>query len=177
MNNNELFGVFAAQILSTVLESFPLPTRIPRDEMRALVSARAEAETTQRQLSTLEGMFSLLTTAGTLLAEKEALVKERIQTLHTEAESKEAETKRLVAVLDGTIFALAAEGFIRQAESGEYQLTFKGLAHLNKRFEEGTIQGHESVGDRIRTALSPTNFVGSLTTGTLVSLVGRAIGG
>ena len=177
MNNSELFGVFAAQILATTFEQFPVAVRIPREDMQSLVNARIDAESTQRQVSTLAGMLSLLADAGTLPADTAASARARLTNLEAELRTKEAEAKRVAAVLDGTVAALAAEGFIRDCESGHFQLTFKGLAHLNKRFEEGSIQGQESFADRIRSALSPTNFVGSLTSGTLVSLVGRAIGG
>lgn len=176
MTNNQLFGVFAAQILANTFEHFPISVRVPREDMQALVSARADAEGTQRQLSTREGMLALLAEAGTLTKEAEATARTRLAELQTDAHSKEKELKHVAAVLDGTVLALVAEGFIRECEPGHFQLTFNGLAHLNKRFEEGSIQGHETIADRIRSALNPANFVGSLTSGTLVSLVGKAIG-
>lgn len=177
MTNNQIFGVFAAQILDTTFESFPIAVRVPIEEMQALVSARIDVEAAQRQVSTREGMLKLFTEVGTLTKEKEAIARTRLAELQTEAHSKEQELKRIAAVLDGTVSVLEAEGFIRKCKPGHFQLTFNGLAHLNKRFEEGSIQGHESIGDRIRLALNPANFVGSLTSGTLVSLVGKAIGG
>lgn len=177
MTNGELFGVFAAQILATTFEQFPLAVRIPREDMQSLVSACGEAEGAERQVSTSAGMLALLADAGTLSEEAAATAKARLTKLEAELRSKDAEAKRVSAVLDGTVTSLSAEGFIRECVPGQFQLTFKGLAHLNRRFEEGSIQGRESFADRIRTALNPTNFVGSLTSGTLVSLVGRAIGG
>ena len=176
MTNSDLFGVFAAQILATSFEQFPLAIRIPREEMQSLIAARADATGKQREISTHASMLELLTEAGTLSTEAIAKAKERLAALEAEFQSKDAESKRISSVLDGTVLALLAEGFIREGDPGQFQLTFKGLAHLNKRFEEVSIQGLESFADRIRAALNPTNFVGSLTSGTRVSLVGRAIG-
>ena len=178
MTNNQLFGVFAAQILASTFENFPIAVRVPREEMQELVSAHADIEGTQRQLSTLEGVLTLRAEAGARTKEAEAISQKRLAELQMDVHSKEKEQKRIAAVLEGTVSALVAEGFIRERESGHFQLTFNGLAHLNKRFEEGSIQGHESIADRIRSKINPTNFVGTLATlDTLVSLVGKAIAG
>ena len=175
MKNNELFGVFAAQIFASTFESFPISIRIPKEDMSALMSAQTDTVNTERKVSTLSGMQTLLAEAGVLSTEAAATAMAKLAALNEELNGKKAEAKRIADVLEGTIFALTAEGFIREREPGFYQLTFKGLAHLNKSFGSG--DGQPSIAERILNALNPTNFVGSLTSGTLISLVGRAIGG
>lgn len=177
MTNNQLFGVFAAQILAYTFENFPIAVCIPREEMQALASSQTDFEAAQRRASNHKSGLEICAEVGTLTKEEEAAAQTRLVALQTDAHSKEKELRRITAVLDGTVTALEAEGFIRKSGPEQFQLTFKGLAHLNKRFEEDSIQGHNSIADRIQLALNPANFVGSVASGTLVSLVGKAIGG
>ena len=175
MKNNELFGVFAAQIFASTYESFPVAIRIPREDMSALMSAQTDTVNTERKVSTRSGMQTLLVEAGVLSKEAVVAATAKLDALNEQLNGKKAEAKRIADVLEGAIFALTAEGFIREREPGFYQLTFKGLAHLSKPF--GTGEGQPSIAERILNALNPANFVGSVTSGTLINLVGRAIGG
>lgn len=176
MTNSDLFGVFATQALASLYESFPVPMRLPRGQMTALMSAQEDMWAARRELSTVEGMESLLKDSGLLSPDLAAKAQAKRTALEAKTEAHEAHLQTVNAVYDGTLSFLEAEGYLRENSPGLYQLTSKGLAHLNKQFDQGDISTSVTLFQKVREALHPDKFLGSLTSGTLVNLAGKLLG-
>ncbi|MDP3085598.1 MAG: hypothetical protein Q8N44_18160 [Rubrivivax sp.] len=172
MNNTDLFGVFASQILANLYERFPVSTQLPKSEMTAIVAAQSTLQGAQGQLSTVEGMEELLKAADLMTPELASKAKAKREKLEAEVASESGRGKAIEAVYEGTVSFLSAEGYIREVKGGEYQLTAKGLVHLNQPFEKSS----NTIFQKLQEALRPEKFVGSLTSGTLVSIVAKIIG-
>ena len=67
LTNINLFGVFSTQALASLYESFPVPLRLPREKISALMSIQEDMWAARRELSTVEGMESLLKDFGVLI--------------------------------------------------------------------------------------------------------------
>ena len=173
MKNTDLFGVFSSQILTTLYEHFPMSTHLPKNEMTAIVAARSTLQGAQSQLSTVEGMEELLKAADLMTPELASKAKAKREKLESEVASEAGKAKTIEAVYDGTVSFLSAEGYIREVKSHQYQLTAKGLVHLNQPFENGS----NTIFQKLQEALRPEKFMGSLTSGTLVNIVTKFIGG
>ena len=176
MTNNELFGVFASQVLATLHEAFPVPCKPARSEMATLISAQDAMWSTSRQLTTVEGMETILGEAGLLSPELAAKAQEKRLALEAAVATQKGRLATIQAAYDGTIAFLTQEGFIREVDSSTYQLTAKGLSHLNKQFDRDGIVSSTTAIQSLRDALRPDKFFGSLTSGTLVSLATRILG-
>lgn len=176
LTNINLFGVFSTQALASLYESFPVPMRLPREKMTALMSVQKDMWAARRELSTVEGMESLLKDFGVLTPELAAKAHAKRTALEVKTATHEAHLKTVIAVYDGTLFFLEVEGYIRKESPGVYQLTSKGLAQLNKRFDQGDISITATLFHKLRDALQPDQFLGSVTSGALVSLAGKIFG-
>lgn len=144
--------------------------------MTTLVAAQDDMWAARRELSTVEGMESLLRDSGLLSPDLAAKAQAKRTVLEAKTEAHEARLQTVNAAYDGTLSFMEAEGYLRENSPGFYQLTSKGLAHLNKQFDQGDISTSVTLFQKVRDALHPDKFLGSLTSGTLVSPAGKVFG-
>lgn len=177
MNNSDLFSAFASQILAALHESFPIPIGLPKSRIIGELENHAELWDLKRKVSTVESGTELLEAAGQMTSELREMAQQKKSELGSKIQGKEQRIRQMESVFDGTVAFLVSEGFIRSDENGTYQLTLKGFTHLNKRFEQGTIQDGATLVERLLDALRPEKFSGSVTTGALAAMVAKVFGG
>lgn len=176
MRNADQFTVFASQIFDTLYESFPIPTSIPRRQLIDISVCDDEITRLESIKHYNQGILELQHVAP--LTEAQKVIVDRNISRSTEKIHVELDKRRkLEKIMIGTIDFLIYEQFIREDDDGNYQLTLKGFTHLNKRFEQSSIQGNTTIIDRLREALRPENFTGSVTTGVFTSLISGTFSG
>jgi hypothetical protein len=181
----DIFAVFAGKIFSDLYDQFPLPSPVSREEALKIVFDLRILEDTRRKLS-VRSMYrdlvrELVESQNPHLAEAnrrefENLLKneeglKRDEQLRREIVQLEGRAKELSAVWDGTLSFLEAEGYVRSHNS-LWQLTEKGLVHLQMRFSETKIRSLKgTLISRIKEQLSNPS---KITAQTLLHLINVA---
>jgi hypothetical protein len=177
MHNAEQFSLFASQIFEILYDSFPIPIPLPTRTFIAIQQSDEAIFALNLDQRVTADAFFVFDTYGELSAEEREAAEKKISILNDQ--SREAQNKRsqLQRILDGTLSFLVLEGFIREDDNAYYQLTLKGFNHLNKCFEQTGIQDQATIIERLRDALRPEKFSGSVATGVLTSLVSSTLTG
>lgn len=134
-DNIDQFSIYTAKIFEILYDSFPVPTCINRRE----TIEKYLVFNNKNELRNLRAALDLATIADysddnelrLMNQEKSPAIRARISQLDYEQRSDIARQEH---IFEGTLEFLCWEGFIRERESGRYQLTAKGFSHLNKSF-------------------------------------------
>jgi hypothetical protein len=177
--NIDQFALYAAKLFELLYDSFPIPSSINRNEVISghLAFDQADELTT---LKTKEGVAEIVEYMDDEEMKervRKALpaIKEKIVRLE---KAKYFDKHRQEQIYEGTLSFLMSEQIIRKCDNEKYQLTAKGLSHLNKSFRDGEIINGEHTNISLLKNIFKKSADTSLqiATGVAVTVITRIIG-
>ena len=171
MTNSDLFAAFSSRLFPFLYASFPVPEKLPKQQLVDELENESGLWDLKREESTHTGLVEMMEAAGLMTPEIRATASQKQSALAVQIQEKSLKLQRMNAVFDGTVAFLKSEGFIRCEDDGTYQLTLKGFVHLNKRFNQAGIQDGSRYIDQLVGLLRPDKFSGAVASGTLASLL------
>ena len=145
MDNIEQFSLYTAKIFKELYNSFPIPVGINVHENISECLLFDKDDELQR-LKIKKGIAILCaeTNQSSAIDNFEEQLS-TIQANHSELENeKSSEIKHQTAIFNNTLKFLISEGLVRTPECGGYILTAKAFSHLNKTFDNGSLNNEEA---------------------------------
>ncbi|WP_305462826.1 hypothetical protein [Photobacterium leiognathi] len=184
MKNIEQFSIYTAKIFEDLYSQFPVPVFIDRDRMIAMyLKFDSHEEIRQYQLKSEVGDFLEKVNAqnpelGLWDADNQnnvEIAKARLKELEDEERHDKVAQ---AAIFDGTLAFLVDEGLIVLVPQKGYRLTSKSFSHLNKTFEEASInEQSKSYITAIKTMFSETKSISrEVLVGTAIAIVPKLLG-
>ncbi|EGQ7741009.1 hypothetical protein RII68_001870 [Vibrio parahaemolyticus] len=184
MKNIEQFSIYTAKIFEDLYSQFPVPVFIDRDRMIAMyLKFYGHEEMRQYRLKSEAGDFFEMVNAenpelGLWDADKQKSVETAKARLRELEDEEHHDRFAQVAILDGTLDFLVDEGLIVLVPNKGYRLTSKSFSHLNKTFEDASInEQSKSYITAIKTMFSETKSISrEVLVGTAIAIVPKLLG-
>lgn len=184
MKNIEQFSIYTAKIFEDLYSEFPVPVFIDKDRMIDMyLKFDSHEEMRQYQFKKEAGDFlEMVNTENPELGLWDAdmqndveIVKARLRDLEDE-EHHDRVTQEVI--FDGTLGFLVDEELIVLIPKKGYRLTSKSFSHLNKTFEDASInEQSKSYITTIKTMFSETKSISrEVLVGTAIAIVPKLLG-
>ncbi|WP_244156063.1 hypothetical protein [Photobacterium angustum] len=184
MKNIEQFSIYTAKIFEDLYSQFPVPVFIDRDRMIAMyLKFDSHEEMRQYRLKSEVGDFCEMVNAqnpelgfwGANEQKNNEITKAKLKGLEDE---KRHDKVAQAAIFDGTLDFLVDEDLILLVPNKGYRLTSKSFSHLNKTFEEASInEQSKSYITAIKTMFSETKSISrEVLVGTAIAIVPKLLG-
>lgn len=184
MKNIEQFSIYTAKIFEDLYSQFPVPVFIDRDRMIAMyLKFDGHEEMRQYRLKSEAGdIFEMVNAENPELGLWDADKQKSVETAKARLRELEDEEHHdrfaQVAIFDGTLDFLVDEGLIVLVPNKGYRLTSKSFSHLNKTFEDASInEQSKSYITAIKTMFSETKSISrEVLVGTAIAIVPKLLG-
>ncbi|WP_336916288.1 hypothetical protein [Vibrio cholerae] len=184
MKNIEQFSIYTAKIFEDLYSQFPVPVFIDRDSMIAMyLKFDDHEEMGKYRLNSQVGDFYEMvknknSKLGSLDADQQKnyeISKVRLRELEDEQHN---DRLTQVSIFDGTLDFLVDEGLIILLPNKGYRLTSKSFSHLNKTFEDASInEQRKSYITAIKTMFSEGKSISrDVMVGTAIAIVPKLLG-
>ena len=146
-DNFEQFSIYSGQILETLSLEFPVPCSL--DKNGAINEYLKFEKNEELKEAKLKKYIADIVIALERHSEEEVEYArskkiELENSIDLITEEKESDYKKQVAIFEGSLVFLIAEGLVREVEGVGFQLTSRAFFHLNKTFEEGSIKNSDT---------------------------------
>ena len=139
MNKNiQQFSVYSADIFNKLYDIFPMTCALRAEDMiRPYLDSAIDKD--MKELKITVDMGDLVSIVSELTEAQKFSVEEAKDKIYSINSSKQHDSNNQRELFEGTLLFLRDEGYLRELDDQDYQLTAKGFSHLNKTFTDTNI--------------------------------------
>lgn len=167
--NVEVFSYFVSLIFSELYDTFPVETRLEKDDFMRRFYRLVDTENLFEIIEDVNYCEYLSTNDQPITTEQKKMCQKLSKQCELALEGKGCDKQKYESIFDSTVEFLTLEGYIRQLSPHGYQMTHKGFSHVHKPADE-----HNTIIQYFKSNVAdPSKFLGSVSSELMMGAISR----